>query len=114
MLIGWEGEWSEDRILLDCTNTLSTAARIMDLDKLRWKDEGQFMISKLGDWSTNESLIFFDTSVYEKLPENIRSKCREVGVLDLRSIGGKLCWATTIPILAEMLALEDGSCDVTL
>ena len=106
MLVGWQGEWCNDRILMDCNNTLSAAARIMDLDKLRWKIdtiEGQSLKSNLGDWSIDESLIFFDTSLYEKLPNEIQERCREVNVIKLRSIGGRLCWAIPIPTLAETL-----------
>jgi hypothetical protein len=106
MLVGWRGPWQEDPMLLDCSNTLVTASRLMELDKLRWKTEteqGKQCADALGDWSTDESLVFFDSRFYEALPDGIRAQSRMVGVFDFRGIGNRQCWALPISRLTQML-----------
>jgi len=109
MLVDWDGSGrrGEMKILLDdVEQTLATAARIMDLDKRRWKagsEDGDMLISALGDWSTDESLIFLGASVYEALPNNVQTKCRELGSPEMKGVGHKVCWAVSIPSLAQAL-----------
>jgi hypothetical protein len=71
----------------------------MALDKMRWDErssQGMVVRTALGDWSTEDSLLFFDSRVYEMLPDGLREKCRPVEILPLKGIGKRQCWAARI------------------
>lgn len=76
--------------------SIARAARLMSFDTLRWNEEGQALHNALGDLGENSSLLFIDASVYQDLPEHLRSRCRSLDLVQLKGVGPRMCWA--IPI----------------
>lgn len=84
-------------------NTIATAARLMNLDKLRWEDsaQGRMLLEALRVLRESDSLVFLDSRVHEQLPRLARQMCQDVSVFDLRGIGRRQCWAVAIEAFAE-------------
>jgi hypothetical protein len=82
-------------------NTMARAARLMALDQQRWEtsDTGKQLQAKLGPFSTDDSLIFFDDSIHHQLaPEVIAT---ELGERPLRGFDDKArCWSARVESLA--------------
>lgn len=105
ILLDYAGEWVDvlKAAPLDSSlNTIAKADRLMGLDKARWgeTEQGKVLRERLGDLHKDESLMFIDSSVYERLPESAQERCHDIGILPLRTIGPKQCWAIPIPALA--------------
>lgn len=80
-------------------NTIARAARLMSLDGDRWDDKsprGQLMKTRLGDWTTDDSLIFLDESVFNQLPTAASSECLEIDVVQLKGVGPHRCFGARI------------------
>ncbi len=93
-------------------NTIGRASRVMSLDSQRFKPEGEALVKALGDWSNNENLLFIDGSVFDELPDSVREMCRSLGVVPLKGVGKRGCWAlpiNSVKNLVNNVAAVDGS-----
>jgi hypothetical protein len=83
-------------------NTIARAARLMGLDAARWDQSelGQRVQDHLGDWTTDDALIFFDESVYTRLPDAAKSECREIDVVKFKGVGPHRCFGARINKIA--------------
>ena len=111
MLFDYQGDWGrvKEAAPADSShNTIARAARLMSIDKDRWgfSDQSKKIASALGDWATDESLLFFDASIFEIMPQELRSLCRGIDIVDFRGIGPKQCWASKIQEIAGVQCIH--------
>lgn len=84
-------------------NTIARAARLMGLDGARWEQSplGETVQSHLADWTSDDSLIFFDESIFNRLPAAAATECREIDVVKFKGVGPHRCFGARINKIAE-------------